>query len=219
MPSLGADMEAGTLVEWLKKPGDAVARGDVIAVVETQKGAIEIESFQPGILESLLATPGQKLAVGAPMAFIRAAGETGPAPVAPAAPVIVPKPAAAPAAVPVPPPHGLALPSLRVSPAARRRAEELGVDLARVAGSGPGGAITVADVEAAAVAAPKPAAPVPLAGMREVIGAAMARSKREIPHYYLGHTIHLEPALKWLEAENSKRPVPERVLYGALLLK
>ena len=55
--------------------------------------------------------------------------------------------------------------------------------------------------------------------MREVIGAAMARSKREIPHYYLGHTVDFEPALRWIEAENLKQPVPERMLYGVLLLK
>ena len=78
MPSLGADMEAGTLVEWLKHPGDAIKRGDIIAVVDTQKGAIEIEVFEDGILEQTIVTPGEKVPVGAVLALIRG---TGPVPV------------------------------------------------------------------------------------------------------------------------------------------
>ena len=70
MPSLGADMEAGTLVEWMKKPGDAVARGDIVAVVDTQKGAIEIEVFDSGIIRSILVEPGQKVPVGTVLAVI-----------------------------------------------------------------------------------------------------------------------------------------------------
>jgi pyruvate dehydrogenase E2 component (dihydrolipoamide acetyltransferase) len=212
MPSLGADMEAGTLVEWLKHPGDPVARGDIIAVVETQKGAIEIEVFQTGILETLLAQPGQKLPVGAPMALIRGEGERPGAPAAPAPtapPPVAPKP---------PPPPTPAAPAagLRASPAARKRAAELGVDLRRVTGTGAGGAITLADVETAAKGA---ALAPPAEAMRQAIGAAMARSKREIPHYYLAHTVDLDPALRWLEAENAKKPPPQRVLSGVLLLK
>ena len=217
MPTLGADMEAGTLVEWLKKPGERVDRGDVIAVVETQKGAIEIEVFQPGTIETLMAQPGQKLAVGAPMAFIRGKGESAPMPVSPPA-----APTAGAAAARVVAGPAQAVPTTarpvpaagRVSPAARKRAAELGLDLTGLQGSGPGGAISIVDVEAAAAQALSPAA-----AMREIIGTAMARSKREIPHYYLGHTVDLEPALQWLEGENLKRPVPERMLYGVLLLK
>ena len=216
MPSLGADMEAGTLVEWLKKPGDHVARGDIIAVVETEKGAIEIEVFRAGLIDALFVEPGQKIAVGAPMAFIRAEGERPFAPaVAPpasaraAAPPMAPTARPPPLAAPGPRPGG------RASPAARRRAAELGVAIERLSGSGPGGAVTLADVEAAAPAA----ALRPAKTMRDVIAAAMARSKREIPHYYLAHTLDLEPALAWLQAENAKRPVTQRMLYGALLLK
>jgi len=212
MPSLGADMEAGTLVEWLKKPGDHVARGDIIAVVETEKGAIEIEVFRAGLIDALFVEPGQKIAVGAPMAFIRAEGERPFAPaVAPpasaraAAPPMAPTARPPPLAAPGPRPGG------RASPAARRRAAELGVAIERLSGSGPGGAVTLADVEAAALR--------PAKTMRDVIAAAMARSKREIPHYYLAHTLDLEPALAWLQAENAKRPVTQRMLYGALLLK
>ena len=212
MPSLGADMEAATLVEWLKKPGDPVSRGDVIAVVESEKGAIEIEVFQTGTLETLLAQPGEKIAVGAPMALIRVEGEAGPA-----TPMARPAPSeekAAPVSAKAPPVAPQApRPGLCASPAARKRAVELGIKIEKLSGTGPDGAITVSDVERAAKALPGPAA------MREVIGVAMARSKREIPHYYLGHTVDFEPALRWIEAENLKRPVAERMLYGVVLLK
>ena len=75
MPSLGADMDAGTLVEWLKKPGDAIHRGDIIAVVETQKGAIEVECFEDGVLESYMVELGTKVPVGTALAIIRGEGE------------------------------------------------------------------------------------------------------------------------------------------------
>ena len=131
---------------------------------------------------------------------------------------------------------------MHISPLAMRIAMDLKVDLAAVKGTGPDGAITKADVEraatvpptpapappiGAAVEAPAPAAPAkpvvaPIdhhAAMRRVIAAAMARSKREIPHYYLGTHIDMSKAMAWLQAENLKRPVTERLLYSVLLLK
>ena len=222
MPSLGADMESGTLVKWLKKPGDRVARGDIIAVVDTEKAAIEIEVFQTGTVETLLVEPGQKIPVGTPMALIRAEGEAAAAPPAAiraapppaavaAAPAPAPAAARAPAQVMPPPAKAGVKTGLRISPAARKRAAELGMSIETLTGTGPDGAVTLADVEHAA--------PAPAKTMRDIIAGAMARSKREIPHYYIGNTLDLEPALRWLEAENAKRPVPERMLYGALLLK
>jgi pyruvate dehydrogenase E2 component (dihydrolipoamide acetyltransferase) len=219
MPVLGADMDYGTLVEWLKKPGDPVARGDIIAVVETQKGAIEVEAFENGTLETLITKPGERLPVGVTMAIIRGPGETAQAPsgAAPASATVSAPVPQAPAAVAPFRPARQPPPAHRVSPAARRRATELGIDVETLAGTGPGGAVSIADVEAATSRAAPP--PTQAATMRDVIGAAMARSKREIPHYYLSHTIELEPALRWLEAENLKRTVAERLLYGVLLLK
>jgi pyruvate dehydrogenase E2 component (dihydrolipoamide acetyltransferase) len=86
MPSLGADMEAGKLVEWMVKPGDTVKRGDIVAVVETQKGAIEIEIFEEGEVSELTAELGTELPVGAPLAVILKPGEAPPAPKAAPAP-------------------------------------------------------------------------------------------------------------------------------------
>ncbi len=207
MPSLGADMQAGTLVAWLKKPGETVKKGDIIAEVETDKGVIEIESFMTGVLERTLVEPLTKVPVGTVLAIIREEG----------------KPATV--SQPVVPAAGTG--RLKVSPAAKQLAAELSVDLSAVQGTGPDGAISRADVEAAAAQAPLAPSPAPRAGeagdrllrMRQTIAAAMARSKREIPHYYVGTTIDMERALTWLAEENLKRPVKERLLYGVLLLK
>jgi pyruvate dehydrogenase E2 component (dihydrolipoamide acetyltransferase) len=111
----------------------------------------------------------------------------------------------------------------RVSPLAARVAEALGVGLAGVRGSGPGGAVTREDVERAAAAPPlraeAPAAGDRAAAMRQAIGAAMERSKREIPHYYLGTHVDLSRSLAWLETQNLRLPVEERLLPAALMLK
>jgi pyruvate dehydrogenase E2 component (dihydrolipoamide acetyltransferase) len=110
---------------------------------------------------------------------------------------------------------------VRVSPAARIRAQNLGVDITAVAGSGPDGAILLEDVEKAVAAPPSPPSPPKDRGaeMRRAIAAAMARSKREIPHYYLATDIPLARASRWLAARNAGVPVNQRVLPAALLLK
>ncbi len=230
MPSLGADMEAGTLVEWLVKPGDRVKRGDIVAVVETQKGAIEIEVFEDGKIEQLLVDLNTTVPVGTPLARIRTELEGPLGDVAVAAPPAAPAvPLAAPPVVraPVAPPPSVApgaAARARVSPAARRLAEARGVDLSTVTGSGPAGAITYADVEhrlGAAVALPekKRALWLDLDAMRAAIAAAMARSKREIPHYYLGHQVDVTACEQWLTQKNATRPPNIRLLIGALAIK
>ena len=224
MPSLGADMEAGTLVEWLVKPGDRVKHGDIVAVVETQKGAIEIETFQTGQIEKFLVDVGTKVPVGPALAEIRAVGEAKPA-VAAVAPPQAAKPAtAAPPPAPVRPPAPPAAAGARASPAARRLAEERGIDLSTVAGTGPEGAITYADVEryigaAGALPEKKRGLWLDLAAMRTAIAAAMARSKREIPHYYLEHQVDVTACEQWLAQKNATLPPDSRLLIGALALK
>jgi len=218
MPSLGADMEAGTLVEWLVEPGSSVGRGDIIAVVETQKGAIEIEVFQDGTVESLLVEPGTTVPVGTPLAMISGAGDTPvePAPKQPAttSPVSA-TPVTAETAI-VPPRRG---DRVRASPAARKLAAERKVDLATLSGSGAGGAILYADVARAGQPAPDKAGDGGLTAIRSAIAAAMARSKREIPHYYLEHQIDVTAVQEWLEGVNAARPPAERLLAGAVFLK
>jgi pyruvate dehydrogenase E2 component (dihydrolipoamide acetyltransferase) len=219
MPKLGADMAGGKLVAWRKKPGDAVKRGDIVAEVETEKGVIEVEVFADGVVEKLLVDPGAGVPVGTPLATIRDTGfgPATPVPGAPASPPAAPR-AAPPAApdVPTPAPPAPAPGRVRISPAARELARTLGIDVSTIRGTGPGGAVTREDVDRAVAFG---AAPDRAARIRQAIAAAMSRSKREIPHYYLATTIDLHSALAWLAARNADRPVTERLLPGVLFLK
>lgn len=226
MPSLGADMEDGTLVEWLIKPGQAVKRGDIAAVVETQKGAIEIEIFEDGVVEQLLVKPETTVPVGAPLALIRAPGEAiaagGPAQPTGIAPAAVEPPAVQPAVLQRQAPAAAATAGQRASPAARRLAAEHGLDLASVTGRGPGGAVTLSDVEAALAIASRPSgrpAGADLGPMRAAIAAAMSRSKREIPHYYLSDTVEIGAAHSFIAARNAELPPDRRLLLGVLFVK
>ena len=367
MPSLGADMSRATLVAWNVAPGDRVVRGDILCEVDTDKGVIEVEVWEDGIVRELVAEVGEDVSVGGVLARLDAPGVAPPpgeeappahapaldghppgeaAPPADAPPEVrrlsesptatdapptapaassrhAPPAASAASAVPTPPtdrPDGRpatppADPRLRVTPAARVAARELDVELAAVQGTGPGGAITSADVEAAhAASPPSPHLPdadgpratpvarrmaevhgldlagvegsgprhavtradlepllqeVPMpaeparrgtgargdeagdapgrqhapgrqdaperedvpggkddlaaeegrkARLREAIAAAMARSKREIPHYYLSETVDMGAAVAWVEAYNENRPPGERILLTALLV-
>lgn len=263
LPSLGSDMDDGTLVEWRVRPGDAVRRGQVVAVVDTTKAAIDVECWDEGIVHALLAEPGVRLPVGAPLALLRAAGESAeeaerawaalqaqragsngaaPASAAGAAATSAAAAAAVPAAS-LPTTATTATPAARrVTPAARKLAAEHGLDLALV--PAPTGVVLLEDVQAAiarraAAAAPAvaPIAPIaPIApatpavaaamtpaerarAMRQTIAAAMSRSKREIPHYYLSEEIDFERAAAWLAERNATLPPAARLLPAALLVK
>lgn len=308
MPALGADMDEGTVLEWLVKPGDEVHKGDVIAVVDTQKSAIDVESFFTGTIESLVTGVGQTVPVGTVLATITQSPAERAAPQPPGPPAelkipeqpraprkrekkIVPAEQVRPAAPPISPlirkrahelgvdlgklrgsgsggavtradveraaaerqrevavkPPSPAVSRIRVSPLARRVAAELGVDLASVTGTGPGGSVREADVRRAvpvgeaapagkAAAPAREAAPVPEAAeqpaaaaarsgaeralsMRQAIGRLMARSKREIPHYYVGNTVDMTRSLDWLHERNRELEVSARLVPAALLLK
>jgi len=221
MPTLGSDMTQGTLVDWKKKAGDRVTKGEIIAEVDTEKAAIEIESFYTGVIHQLITKPGETVPVGTVMAIIQEEGKpVGPVgarteatPVKESPSSLVREPVVSP-----PPEPG----RLRISPAAKQLAAELRVDPSALKGTGPGGAITLDDVRAAAETPTKEPSTVSAdrqARMRETIAAAMARSKREIPHYYLSATIDMGRAMTWLKEENLKRPVTDRLLYGVLLIK
>lgn len=238
MPSLGADMEAGTLVEWLVKPGDRVRRGDIIATVETQKGLFEIDIFEDGIVELLLVRQGTEVPVGTVLATISHEGAPLRAAVVVPGPVAVEpvpeaeRPLLKPAPMIVPLPTPVSRPErVPASPSARKLAAEFGIDLGTIRGTGPHGAVQRADVDRAAQekkAAGQPPVPPKVekppsadyqTGMRRAIAAAMSRSNREIPHYYLETCIDLSAALRWLEGENLKRPIKDRILPVVLLLK
>ena len=298
MPALGADMRAGRLIEWHVAVGDRVARGDIVATVDTDKAEIDIETFHGGVIERLLVEPGTKVDVGGALAQIGDGSEEAPAATANGQPALTPAavelphgrpsatakvpqglpsaehevpqglpsaehevphvpasaatelPHAPPSAAPAIAPGPAAAHRRRVSPLARRIAAARGIDLDLVHGTGPGGAVTQADVERAAdvdeAAAPHPSAvpaaasapaapadesPVPAAAaahrsaedrrasLQRAVGELMARSKREIPHYYLQRDIDMTAALDWLAAHNANLPAPQRVLPAALLLR
>ena len=218
MPALGADMEAGRLIAWMKKPGDRIERGEIIAEIDTDKGLIEVECFGAGVVEKLLINPGDKVPVGTVLAVIREEGmearkaerpEEKPvaAPAGPIPAITTPSPMPAPA-------------RLKISPVAKKMAAELGIDPATITGTGPGGRITHEDVERVAAAkaveskiAPPVQPPIQpedaadrAARMRQAIAAAMARSKREIPHYYLSATIDMNRAITWLDRGKPEAP-------------
>jgi len=237
MPALGADMESGTIVQWNVAAGSRVRRGDIVAVVETDKGAIDVEIFEDGVVREIVVPQGKKVPVGTVLATIEsdqaepaavgaepaAAPTTGPPEVR--APAPGPQAATAPNETPIPvAARGQATPErVRISPAARRRAHELGVEALALTGTGPEGAVTLEDVERAATAAaegaPGPATAATAGGMRAAIAAAMSRSKREIPHYYLSATVDVTDAVAWLERHNAEVPAEQRLLFVAMLVK
>jgi pyruvate dehydrogenase E2 component (dihydrolipoamide acetyltransferase) len=195
LPALGADMDEGTLLEWHVAPGARVKRGDVVAVVETDKGAIDVEIFLEGVVSEIVVAPGTKVPVGTVLALLETEGEAA---------------AAAPAD------ERQAAPAPVAAPAGQGR-----VDVAPVAAAAEGLKIPAApshqtrqpDVPAAAPGA------VGAPGMRDAIAAAMSKSKREIPHYYLSTTVDVTPATDWLAEHNASVPVTQRLLFAALLLK
>jgi len=218
MPSLGADMEKGVLVEWNYKEGDRVKKGDIIALVETDKGLIDIEVFEDGIISEIRILPGQEVPVGEVLAVIGdEAGEI--------------KRAGSKKTEPVKKAKKQKKERIRISPRARRLAEKLGVDIKTVQGSGISGTIDGDDVERAAGLKKPETRRTEFAEpgeeqrtdaqnrMRKAIAAAMSLSNREIPHYYLESSIDMTKSLRFLENENRKRSIRERFLPALILIK
>jgi len=241
MPKLGFDMAEGTLIEWVKGEGDEVGEDDVIAIIETDKASVEVPALRSGVLRALLVKEGQTVPVGQPIAIIGAADEeidlealgvTEAAPEAEAGEVeeaVAPPPEAPPAVE-----RG----RLAVSPVARRMAEELGIDLTRVRGTGPNGRIIKRDIEAylremekAPEKAPPPIptpshAPAPegiqvepMTPMRETIGRRMVESKQQAPHFYITYEIDMEAAMALRQELNALLPEDERISVNDLVIK
>ena len=234
MPKLSDTMTVGTLVRWLKNEGDAVANGDMIAEIETDKATMEVECFDEGILIKHYCSEGDEVAVADPIAAIGEAGEEAPAATSSAPAAAAPEPVAAveaPAAAPAPvaapaAPAPVAAPAastgarIKASPLAKKIAAEKGIDLATIQGSGPGGRILKEDVlnakpvaatPAAAASAPAvaPAATleelvIPVSNMRKSIGKALVASKAQAPHFYLQIEVNGAPLAKLRAELNGK---------------
>ncbi len=233
MPKLSDTMEEGKVLRWLKHVGDRVAPGDVLAEVETDKADMELEAYDEGVLAELRVEEGATVPVGAVIAVLAAPGETVAA--APAPAPAAPKPLAARAESPRPtlvrraePAAAAAAQRPRASPLARRIAEEHGVDLAAITGTGPGGLIVERDVRAAVAGAAGPAPPaeapsgakrIELGRMRRTTARRMAEAKRDVPHFYVTTDIAMEEVVR-LKAELERLGGAwEGLTYTHLLLK
>ncbi|NTV65527.1 MAG: 2-oxo acid dehydrogenase subunit E2, partial [Oscillochloris sp.] len=220
MPRLSDTMTEGTVGRWLKKVGDLVAVGEIIAEIETDKATMELESFDAGTVQQIVVPEGQLVPIGQVIAYIG----NGAAPqIAPPAPAplpttpVVPAPVAAPAlAAPTDASNG----RLKASPLARKIAGDLGVDLRQVVGSGPNGRVVKEDVATFATRlpprapTPTPQAPAPepqtpnpagepLSRMRKAITRAVSESKPGIPHIYVTMEIAMDAALSLREQINA----------------
>lgn len=211
MPALGMAQETGKLVRWFKREGEAVTKGEPLMEVETDKAAVEVESPATGTLAGITAAEGEDITVGLAIAMILAPGESLPV-AQPKAAAPSPKQPAAPAAEAAKPDSVPAAPGrLSASPKARRLAEERGVDLTNVAGTGPGGAILEEDVlqasEQPAVAAETESA------LWRAMAGNVTRSWKEAPHFFV-----IREADAGAMAEERRRS-PDGVTYTDLLLR
>ena len=222
-PVLGADVTRATLVEWVKRPGDRVKAGDTVAIVDTRKGAVEIDATADGVLEHTLFEVGSPIQVGACLATIRLA--TG-------GPELLPPPPPQPQLVMPPPSVPLTSRAVAVSPRAQKLAADLNVDLTRIEGTGPNGSITSEDILRAdrglaptlppTVGTPSPA---PAARWAEPARAYTPPSptpqpvKGDVPQYYLSTPVDLSAALTWARLENERRPDRDQIMPAAMLVK
>jgi pyruvate dehydrogenase E2 component (dihydrolipoamide acetyltransferase) len=217
MPALSPTMTEGTLARWLKKQGESVKAGDVIAEIETDKATMEVEAVDEGVLGKILVPDGTEgVKVNAPIAILVQAGEAVPTDAAPAPAAAAPAPAAPKAEAPAPAPTPAAAPApnghggadrIVASPLAKRIAKDAGLDLKGVTGSGPNGRIVRADVEAAQKA-PAAAAPAPLAAPAPAAKAPAPAKAPAItaPHQFVPHTSMRRVIAKRLT--ESKQTVP-----------
>jgi pyruvate dehydrogenase E2 component (dihydrolipoamide acetyltransferase) len=242
MPKLGFDMAEGTLVRWVKKQGETVNKGDVLAEIETDKATVEVESGFSGEVMRFLVEEGSSVPVGQPIALIGEAGEK-----VDVAGLAQTPPSSVPAPVKTEPEPDAAAPEkeppqvqkqtdgmmLRASPLAKRIAREKQIDLAAIQGSGPEGRIIRRDVESAAAgkgrAVGLPAARpvgvsrgddvIPVDKLRAIIGRRMQESKQQIPHFYVTHAYRVDALLRARAEINAVLPENERLSVNDFIIK
>jgi pyruvate dehydrogenase E2 component (dihydrolipoamide acetyltransferase) len=226
MPQMGFDMEEGTVIRWLKAEGDNVDRGEPIVEVETDKATVEVEAFDSGLLRRIVISEGVTVPVGQVIGIIAAADEDIPSIESPApGPSVKAGPVVATPTPPTPSPPAKA-DRLLVSPLAKRIAEEKGVDLSNVTGTGPKGRITKEDVLAAAEVPPS-STPAPtgdtevteLSRMGQTIARRMTQSKQEVPHFYVTASIDMTRAMALREELNELWAGEARLTVNDLIIK
>ena len=197
MPKYGLQQDNGTVVEWRVKEGDHVNKGDILLDLETDKALFEYESPESGYVRKLVAQNGGEVPVLSVIAIITDEADEpidDLTPVSTGSPTEEARQISDTAERETGPVLEASTQRIKRSPAARHRARELNIDLATIAGTGPGGRIVLADVERAASAAPSPAT---LSRMRQAIGKTMAYSKSTIPHFYVATEIDMTDAEIW----------------------
>jgi len=254
LPALTADFEGGTIEEWLKQPGDAIAVGDIIAEVATEKAVIELEAEHAGILGKILAPAGpDEVAVDAPIAILLLDGETEEAldgfdPASEPAPDTAAVSGEANTVEAEPQQQAPVNTEAAVdqgdrvfaSPVAMRIAQQLGIDLGLVEGSGPGGRIVLGDVEAVAARDDTPLQPavapgakeaavelppagtyekVPADKIRTVIARRLGDAKRDIPHFYLAIDCELDQLLESRRQLNEKTQGAAKISVNDFIIK
>ena len=245
MPKLGFDMAEGTLVRWVIAEGEPVAKGAVLAEIETDKATVEVESAFDGFVLKHLVPQGESVPINTPIAVVGAQGESvdpgvGGAKAAPPKGEAAPQAAALPAEVPVSttslpaqPPDAAGLPGgLRASPLARRMAFEKQVDLSAIQGSGPGGRITKRDVEAYLAkppAVPSPARPtvasareerrIPLTRLRSAIARRMVEATSTVPHFFVTHEYDMAAVMELRKQANALLPEEEKLSVNDFIIK
>lgn len=255
MPKLGFDMKEGTLVRWVKKVNDTVNVGDVIAEIETDKATVEVEAYASGILRKWLVNENTIVEVGAPIAIIGTADEPiegGTVPTAPAASSAPASPAPAASAPKAANGHTVSAPvsdegypgGIKASPVARRMAEEKGINLAQVSGSGPGGRVVKRDIEGFVPGVEAPAAPavvvvptpasaptfgkapsgvdieeIPLTRMRKIVGERTQASFQFVPHFFVTSEIDMGPVLALRKQLNAGLADDQKITVNDLVVK
>lgn len=246
MPKLSDTMEEGTLLKWFKKEGDYIRQGEALFEVETDKAVMEVESFVSGVISQILVQEGEKVPVGTPLALI--GGETGK--VVPQDEPLMQEP---PKTMPpqktslhevkghpklkVVPPKGKRLSagtdSMNASPAAKTLAEQRGVDLAQIEGTGPGGMITLKDVRDFRKEGVREAGNLPrasrgvlpteeitgLSSMRKAIAATVSYSKQHIPHFYISYEIAMNTVVTQLEDLNRGKSGGDKITVNDVIIR
>lgn len=243
MPKLSDTMTEGTVVKWLKKPGEKIEMGDILAEIETDKATMEMEAFDEGVLKEVFVQEGQAAKIGAKIAFVEGDEEESSDDENPAE-QSTPKEKSTPEAKTAPASVAKSETSksgerLKASPLAKKIAQERGIDLSTISGSGPAGRIVAADIPESsgstaskAAAAPAPAAIKPettggeerkisLSGMRRIIAERLLASKTQIPHFYLSIEVDAAPLMrlrKEVNAANEAAGLPKITVNDFVLL-
>jgi pyruvate dehydrogenase E2 component (dihydrolipoamide acetyltransferase) len=248
MPKLGFDMAEGILIRWVKSEGEQVAKGDILAEIETDKATVEVEAQSSGIMRKQVVAEGSIVPVGIIIAVLGDADEDidfdallQQAPDGPASesqePATTPQTVETEPVKPIPDADGKLPGGVKASPIARRLAEEKGINIRTVSGSGQGGRIVRQDVEAAIESMTsgtadhprtrKPqvsevlseATTVPLSKLRTLIGRRMAAAKQEVPHFYLTAEYNASPLMDLRSELNQRLPEDEKLSVNDFIVK